>query len=109
MGWTGLHQNDLPPWLVGVLPGGNTVNEHVSSTTKKLFAASSLAIGLAGFAVFGGVGHAVATPSPDTGTYDELVEVHEGSGVTSIADDDGIQADQVHNSTLWEPGQVSGH
>lgn len=93
----------------GVLPGGNTVKEHVSSTTKKLFAASSLAIGLAGFAVFGGLGQAVATPSPDTGTYDELVEVHEGGGVTSIADDDGIQADQVHNSTAWEPGLVSGH
>ena len=85
------------------------MNERVASTTKKLFAASSLAIGLAGFAVFGGLGQAVATPSPDTGTYDGYVEVHGGSGVGPLADDDGIQADRVHSSTAWQPGQVSGH
>jgi hypothetical protein len=51
-----------------------------------------------------------AYAAPDTGTYDELVEVHsDGAAVVSIADDDGIQADTVTASTSWVPGSVSGH
>ena len=84
------------------------MKEHVATTTRKLFTASVLAVSLVGFAVVGGPGHAVAAPTPDSGTYDELVEVHGDGGVTSITDDDGVQADTVHNSTAWEPGFVSG-
>jgi hypothetical protein len=51
-----------------------------------------------------------AYAAPDTGTYDELVEVHsDGGSVASIVDDDGLQADTVTDSTSWVPGSVSGH
>ena len=78
---------------------------------KKLIAASGLALGLAGFGLFGGVGHALADSSKyeDSGTYDEMVEVHGDAGVTSIADDDGIQgSDNVISSALWVPNTMTG-
>lgn len=83
--------------------------KHVFDTAKRLFAASALALGAVGFALSGGAGHAVANPLPDTGTYDELVEVHGDDGVAPIADDDGLQADGVQKSAAWQPGLVTGH
>ena len=45
----------------------------------------------------------------DSGTYDAMVEVHGDSGVTSIADDDGIQgSDNVTSSVLWVPSTMTG-
>lgn len=89
---------------------------HSASTLKKMFAASGLVFGLAGFTMFGGIGPAVA--GPDTGSQDEMVEVHEDDFVTGIVDsdatqgdwdDDGYQADNVVASTPWVPVSVTGH
>jgi hypothetical protein len=63
------------------------MTKHVASTTKKFLAAGGLAFGLAGFGLFAGVGTAVADGTlPDTGTSDELVEVHDGTLVNNIFD-----------------------
>ena len=80
--------------------------KHLFSNPKKLFAIGGLALGLAGPAFFGGIGHAVA--APDTGTHDEMVEVHGDSGLVSfIVDDDGVFADELRGSTMWVPNPVS--
>lgn len=82
--------------------------QNVANATKTMLAASGVAFALTGFAMFGGIGHAAAAPTPDSGTYDEMVEVHGDSGVVSIADDDGMQADWVQSAVAWTPGWVTG-
>jgi hypothetical protein len=64
------------------------MTKHVASTTKKLFAAGGLAFGLAGFGIFAGVSTAVADgTSPDTGSYDELIENRDSGLDSNLAED----------------------
>jgi hypothetical protein len=78
---------------------------------KKLIAAGGVALGLAGFGLFGGIAQALADSSgyEDSGTFDEMVEVHDGQAIADMIDDDGIQgSDNVVSPVAWTPGPITG-
>jgi hypothetical protein len=59
--------------------------KHVASTTKKFLAAGGLAMSLAGFGLFAGVGTAVADGAlPDTGSFDELLNIGDDNGFQDL-------------------------
>lgn len=64
------------------------MTKHVTSTTKKFIAAGGLAFSLAGLGLFAGVGTAAADgTSPDSGSYDELVESRDSGVDVNLAED----------------------
>jgi hypothetical protein len=82
---------------------------RVVRRAKKSLMVGAVAIGLSGAGLMGGAGLAAAATGSfvDSGSYDELVEVHGDKGVLPI-EESAIQAAQVSNSTEWKPNKVTG-